>query len=96
MRHELDIINDWKSQNESSKEQDMAFLREYIASAEYQFNGQHADLKRQCMKIIEYVLFNKKTWAYDLSDSMHHIFERDNIKLEFDFKAPAIKLSESF
>lgn len=94
MRHELDIINDWKSQ-ETSKEQDIAFLREYIASAEYQFNGQHADLKKQCMKIIEYVLFNKRTWCYDWSNSLHHIFECDNIKLEFDFEAPAIRLSES-
>lgn len=86
MRHEMDVINDWKNQ-ETSIEQDIVFMLEYMESAEYK--TQSSDYKRTILEVVEKVLSAKKQWAKSQCGFIT-TFTQGNIRIELDYTAPII------
>lgn len=86
MRHEIDVINDWKSQ-ETLKEQDIVFMLEYLESSGY--DSQSSDYKRTILEVIEKVFSKKKQWIKSQSGFLT-TFTQGNIRIELDYMAPII------
>lgn len=86
MRHEMDVIYDWKTQ-ETSKEQDIVFMLEYMESAEYK--TQSPAYKRTILEVIEKVFSKKKQWIKSQCGFIT-TFTQGNIRIELDYTAPII------
>ena len=83
MRHEMDVINDWKNQ-ETSIEQDIVFMLEYLESVEYK--TQNSDYKRTILKVVEKVFSEKKQWIKSQCGLLTS-FTQGNIRIELDYMA---------
>lgn len=86
MRHEIDVINEWK-QAETTVEQDIVFMIEYLESAEYK--TQSSDYKRTILDVVEKVFSKKKQWIKSQSEFLT-TFTQGNIRIELDYMAPII------
>ena len=86
MRHEIDIINDWKNQ-ETSIEQDIVFMLEYLEISEYK--TQSSDYKRTILEVVEKVFSKKKQWIKSQCGFLTS-FTQGNIRIELDYMAAII------
>ena len=86
MRHEMDVINEWKNQ-ETSIEQDIVFMLEYLEITEYK--TQSSDYKRTILDVIEKVFSEKKQWIKSQCGFLTS-FTQGNVRIELDYTAPII------
>jgi hypothetical protein len=82
----MDVINEWK-QAETTVEQDIVFMLEYLESAEYK--TQSSDYKRTILDVVEKVFSKKKQWIKSQSGFLT-TFTQGNIRIELDYMTPII------
>ena len=86
MRHEMDVINEWK-QAETTVEQDIVFMLEYLESTGY--DSQSSDYKRTVIEVLEKVFSEKKQWIKSQCGFLT-AFTQGNVRIELDYAAAFI------